>query len=49
VVIDDFDILRFTFMEIETDPVLVVDTDGILPGAIAPQFFQLVANAQWVK
>src|SRR5690606_18346242 len=48
VVVRDFDLVGIAFLPPETDPVLFVDADAVLSGAVTPQPLQVIArgNAQ---
>jgi hypothetical protein len=43
-IIDNFDIQRFAVVPDETDPVLIVDADAVLPLAVAAQRLERVAG-----
>ena len=42
VIIDDLDVLRPSRSPAETEPVLSIDPNAVLPGAIAAQLFELI-------
>jgi len=41
-IIRDFDLIGIAFTPLKTDTPLVVDTDAVLPGAVAGKFLQSV-------
>jgi len=48
VVVGDLDIVSTVVGSDEADPVLVVDTDRVLAGAVADQLLQAVANHRFM-
>jgi hypothetical protein len=44
VVVDDFDAMSVTIPPDETNPILVVDPDRVLPGAVTSECFQPIAR-----
>jgi len=43
-IVDDFYVLRFSFVPVKTDSILIIDTDACLAPTIAAKFFKTVAR-----